>query len=54
MFNCSEVFLNLFDVIVSQLHESFEFRPRVMLCVNDKKVEVKIPERVKIFKAGIS
>ena len=27
MFDRSEVFLNLLDVIISQLHESFEFRP---------------------------
>ena len=30
------------------------FVRRVMLYVNDKKMEFKIPEGVKIFEAGIS
>jgi hypothetical protein len=54
MFDRSEGFPNLIGVMVSQLQPPFEPRPACHVYVSDKKAEVKIPEGMKQYEAGIS
>ena len=54
MFDRSEGFPHLLDVMVSKLQPAFESRPACRGYVSDKKAKVEIPEGIKQYEAGIN